>query len=290
MSKTSILSVTATPSVPTTFDADSGSATPAANTLTVTGSGGVSTSGSGSTLTITGSEEDYVTDAGTASSSGNSINVSGGTGIDTSGAADTVTVAVDGTVPTSIATDSGTVTPSGNVFSILGSGTVSTSGAGSTLTVTGSGGGGGTGTANFQAYMGSAYGLVTGDNTTYSLIFDTERYDIGGDYNNSTGVFTAPQDGYYLFTWCLLPGNLSGNATNWLVTLVTSNKSYAFTQGNMNLLQVSSQVGVNGSAIVDMDAADTAHMTIQISQVGGKIVSFGSSTTFNWFSGISLTF
>lgn len=41
-------------SVPTTFNTDSGSATPAANVLTVSGAGTVSTSGSGSTLTITG--------------------------------------------------------------------------------------------------------------------------------------------------------------------------------------------------------------------------------------------
>lgn len=39
-------------SVPTTFNADSGSATPAANILTVTGGVGATTTGSGSTLTI----------------------------------------------------------------------------------------------------------------------------------------------------------------------------------------------------------------------------------------------
>lgn len=59
MSQAGILSVSATPSVPTTFTADSGSATPALNNINIlandstsNNANGISTTGSGSTITV----------------------------------------------------------------------------------------------------------------------------------------------------------------------------------------------------------------------------------------------
>lgn len=46
------LPVSSTPAVPTTFTADSGSATPAANNINILGDDGLTTSGSGDTITI----------------------------------------------------------------------------------------------------------------------------------------------------------------------------------------------------------------------------------------------
>ena len=43
----------------TTFNTDSGSATPSAGAITFTGAGGITTSGSGSTVTITGSSSSF---------------------------------------------------------------------------------------------------------------------------------------------------------------------------------------------------------------------------------------
>ena len=50
----------------------------------------------------------------------------------------------------------------------------------------------------FRAYLSSAASNQTGDGTLYQVICDTEVVDQGSGYNNSTGVFTAPEDGYYI--------------------------------------------------------------------------------------------
>ena len=62
----------------------------------------------------------FDTDSGTAIPVVNVLEVLGGAGIDTTGAGNTVTIIADATVPTSFPTDSGTGTPAANALNILG--------------------------------------------------------------------------------------------------------------------------------------------------------------------------
>ena len=96
------------------------------NTITITASSSVATT--------------YDCDTGMATPSLNILTVTGGTGCSTSGAGSTVTVNVDATVPLSFPCDSGTATPAANALTLAGgtvvAGTtpVATSGAGATAT------------------------------------------------------------------------------------------------------------------------------------------------------------
>lgn len=68
MSQAGILDVlNSNPDIPTTFDTDSGSAVPIANTLEILGDNGVTTSGSGNTVTVGGVNATAGATAGTAS-------------------------------------------------------------------------------------------------------------------------------------------------------------------------------------------------------------------------------
>jgi hypothetical protein len=109
------------------------------STLTVAYSDPDITIEAGATMATT-----YAADTGTATPAANTINLVGGTnGIDTTASGSTVTLNFDVTeqpaIPTSVATDSGTTTPATNSFTIAGTGGITTSGSGSTVTIDGSG-------------------------------------------------------------------------------------------------------------------------------------------------------
>lgn len=81
------------------------------------------------------------------------------------------------------------------------------------------------------AYMTNTVNNVTGDSTAYTVIFDTETLDRGGNYNLGTGTFTAPVTGFYAFTVQLT--TTPGLYTNWIVELVgPSNVKSAKWNGN----------------------------------------------------------
>lgn len=78
-------------------------------------------------------------DSGMATPSGGAITIAGGTLLTTSAAAATVTINADDNVVGSVVSDSGTATPASNAFSIVGMGGITTSASGSTITIDGSG-------------------------------------------------------------------------------------------------------------------------------------------------------
>lgn len=119
----------------------------------------------------------------------------------------------------------------------------------------------------FLAYLSSTASNVTGDGTNYTVICGNEVFDQSSTYNASTGVFTAPVTGKYMFIGTVTfisdaSGGLVSNAS-----IVTSNRYYIG-----DCYPTNNQVaGFNGTGsrivyrtviIADMDASDTAYMTI----------------------------
>ena len=50
--------------------------------------------------------------------------------------------------------------------------------------------------AAFSAFRASSATVAEGA----TIAFDSERFDVSGNYDSTTGVFTCPQDGYYFFS------------------------------------------------------------------------------------------
>ena len=86
--------------VPTSFATDSGTATPASNSVTIHGTGGIATSGSGHTVTVDGagviSALTFNADSGSASPSADAVTFHGTGGITTSASGSTVTITGSG--------------------------------------------------------------------------------------------------------------------------------------------------------------------------------------------------
>ena len=136
--------------------------------------------------------------------------------------------------------------PSGNVTagkflkvdSVSGSGTT---GVG-TMTFADAGGGA---SNSFHVYDMASAG--SGD-----LVFNTELFDDGGNYNTSNGRYTAPSDGKYLFNTSAITES-SGSPTNIMFRKNGSNLA-----GGTDMFGYSSTTSIQGvaSLIIDLSASD----------------------------------
>lgn len=50
----------------------------------------------------------------------------------------------------------------------------------------------------FVAYLSAPTGAVTGNNTPYNIICDSVYANLGGNYDTTTGIYTAPTNGIRL--------------------------------------------------------------------------------------------
>lgn len=136
---TNTLTISLTGGIATTYDADTGSATPVLGILNINGASGIQTTASGNTVVI---ETDglvalnYDTDSGTATPSAGVLNIIGGTGITTSGSGDTVTITSTATGVTSITGDAGGALTGAITVTGGTSGAFYTGSGGNTLTTT----------------------------------------------------------------------------------------------------------------------------------------------------------
>ena len=126
------------------------------------------------------------------------------------------------------------------------------------------------------------------DNGT--IIFNTERFDVGSNYNTSTGFFTAPVTGKYLLTYSVDVKALDDDASYYWLQLVTSNRNYygPFVPVGQ-LLSSDGRMTFQNTVVADMDASDTAYLRLDRS--GGVTqadIVGASSSSYTWFHGYLL--
>lgn len=129
----------------------------------------------------------------------------------------------------------------------------------------------------FLATLSAQQSNKTGNSTQYYLIADTEVFDPGANYNNATGIFTAPSTGKYFFAVCfgLDQVALLGYAT---ITIEASNRTLSCQTPTLtNTNQTSSPTFC---CMVDMDAADTVKTSITVSGMAGDTVDITTARTF----------
>jgi hypothetical protein len=136
----------------------------------------------------------------------------------------------------------------------------------------------------FLAYNSVADTDVTGDGTQYNLVCDSEVFDNGGDYDNTTGIFTAPVTGKYLLTFiCLFFGMTSShNDHRWGIS--TTARSYVANDAFGAGANPFTQRAICMTAVADMDAGQSALCFVDIG--GGTKVVDVDATPQTYFAGV----
>lgn len=141
----------------------------------------------------------------------------------------------------------------------------------------------------FLAHNSSDDSNVTGNSVVATVDFDTEVFDQGGDFASDT--FTAPTTGRYLLTARVTLDGVTPTNTDARLIIVTSNRSYwkLFNPGAMEASSSFGLLTVDMAIVADMDAADTATVTIEVRQ-GTQVVSVKGSAAgeYTTFSGVQV--
>jgi len=134
----------------------------------------------------------------------------------------------------------------------------------------------------FLARASAAQNNIAIDSTV-TIVFGTEIFDQGGDFASNT--FTAPVAGRYQLNAAIRVVALDSAAAYYLMKIVTSNRGYANILIDPDFGQDAAYWNFHNSVLADMDAGDTAYITLQ--QSGGTqqtdIDSGDSDTHFSGY-------
>lgn len=124
----------------------------------------------------------------------------------------------------------------------------------------------------FMAYQASVATNATGDGTVYVLgttVDLTEIYDQNSNFDHTTGTFTAPVTGKYMFTVNIFV-NGGTDITEYEVRINTTARQYR-NRSNFGASADRTAYAVSYSMLADMTAADTATFSVYTIDAGGKI-------------------
>lgn len=124
-----------------------------------------------------------------------------------------------------------------------------------------------------SAYLSASVPNVTGDLTTYVVIFDVEDYDIQGEYNVATGEFKVTVGGLYQVTTNVLLYNLGAGHNIGNIQILVNGGSVWQAQFNPGASRESAnQFSALGSAMLQLAPNDL--ISVQV-QVGGSTKTVG---------------
>ena len=150
-------------------------------------------------------------------------------------------------------------------------------------------GGGGFGSPTyFLSYLSSQQSNVTGDGTNYPIVFDSTLTNVGLAYNAGTGVFTAPETGFYYFETNVCFNSLQSTSTQYIIFFNGSAYSTRGAQINSSTGALAGTICQQTSFTIPMTAGDTISISVSVGGVGLNVSIYGgamSGSPNTYFSG-----
>ena len=142
------------------------------------------------------------------------------------------------------------------------------------------------GACKFLAYNSVPDANATGDGTAVTVGFDSEIFDLGGNYG-AGATFTAPTTDKYLLHANVWLDAVQADHTSGWITLITSNRTYYGTVCNPAAVKqtASDYVSLQVTALCDMDATDTAYIQVMVDDGDKDVTVYGSASMITFFCG-----
>ena len=136
----------------------------------------------------------------------------------------------------------------------------------------------------FEATVGTAFtgdGSVAGAET---FVFSNARLNVSSHYNATTGVFTAPIDGVYHFSYYLSPSSSSQDARYFRAELVV-NSAVVFAPHNTisDETQNADYNCVTGGGNILLSANDTVYIRFGSSLATNNYLFYAAMNSFSGF-------
>lgn len=140
----------------------------------------------------------------------------------------------------------------------------------------------------FAAYINTAHTNLE-INTTHTLNFDAEHFDIGGNFNTTTKTFTAPTAGIYLFGLHIRLDQMD-TATNYYRTAIvtTGRTQYLIYPQGVAWVADASCHDLIMTGIFQMAATDTCLAQIYVHNSGAAQADVPASSYYQSFWGYKL--
>lgn len=124
----------------------------------------------------------------------------------------------------------------------------------------------------FYAYMSSA---EPSPSVHHTLIFDEVKTNVGGGYNQFSGMFSAPSSGLYVFTWTIYTGDHGQTDFRIYVNHDEVVGTWGETDNNQH-----DNDSDSGSMVVSLNAHDNVYIRSSMACTTYVISTAGATTTF----------
>ena len=121
-------------------------------------------------------------------------------------------------------------------------------------------------------------------NSNEVVTWASERFDVNSDFDLTNNQFVAPVTGKYFLNASIRLGQFDTSAGYYNVAVVTSNEAYRYIIDPGGFSGDLSFYSMNPAVVADMDAGDTANITI-FQSGGAAITDMDGSPEYAYFSG-----